>query len=189
MLVGMRKPFLVATSLVLGYAVSQSGCGGKVLQLGTDGGVDGGGCPPCGHLGPDVAQPDVRETDVSIGDVVVVEDSQPFESGLEDGDSEPPIDAGGLLPHACEECLSKECPTPYDKCLDDPSCVTDIRCLDNCVAHGGSPDSCAIHCIDMGDVDAGDIATQLLECAEDDCAAACGATATDAGGAGDEGVD
>jgi hypothetical protein len=187
MLDEMRRTFIAASCVIFGYVVGQSACGGTIVTLDGDGGVDGSGsCPPCGHRGPDVLQPDVREPDVSVEDFVVFEDSQlfdaPSESGLEDGDSEPPVDSGGLLPPVCAECLDKECPTPYDKCFVDPSCVVDIRCLDGCVADGGGPDSCAIHCIDIGNVDAGDIAAELLACAEMVCRASCGVSPTDAGG-------
>jgi hypothetical protein len=133
-------------------AVGSGGaCGGTALQIPTDAGEEstaGDEKSRCLLCGP---TKDVELPDVGVEDQVVFEDAPAFETGVEDSpsdapDSALPIDASGLLPPECAECLDKDCTTAYVNCFENPSCVAAIRCLDHCVVDGGAANPRAISC-------------------------------------------
>jgi hypothetical protein len=180
----MRSSFLVLSVVLAAYVVGDAACGGTALQIPGDSGsaAEGGVCGPCGHRGPDVEQP---EGSLGQEDVVVFQDAPSDETGVEDGSPDAPdsaiIDAGGLLPPACSECLNKECTTAYDQCFEDPQCVQAIRCLDACVADGGTADPCALHCLELAPADGEMQGAALLECATKICSGPCEVSPTEAG--------
>jgi hypothetical protein len=181
---GMRAVFLVVPGVL--FAIFTGGaCGGTALQIPTDAGEEStaGDESRCLLCGP---PKDVELPDVGVEDQVVFEDAPAFETGVEDSpfhapDSDLPVDASGLLPPACAECLDKDCTTAYVSCFEDPSCVGAIRCLDHCVADGGAADPCAINCLGAAPGDAQVEGANLLACAQSTCSGPCGVSAMEAG--------
>jgi hypothetical protein len=74
---------------------------------------------------------------------------------------------------ACDSCLGSMCCSAFTACVDNPSCLTALKCTTMCVKDdGGTTDACGLMCIEASDGGAGGAVT-LSTCQASSCSTQC----------------
>jgi hypothetical protein len=126
-----------------------AGCGGKVLDVDTDGG----------------------KADSAVLDSAIVADTLEIDTFT----PAPPVEDSATLPPdtspsgACTTCLESKCGSALTVCRASAACVAVWRCVDDC-----SDDACANACIADDSNPGVTLFVDVVVCANDFCALECG---------------